>query len=238
MLADDGREPDRSDSDELLRRALLDSNAAAAVSLNVGDLPLSDNLTVVFHGRRDLGFVQTYVAHGTLRAGESVGPEELLRVPCDLDLGDASGLEEAEQLYAEQASVLREAMIGADTVLDIWRDQLSELLGSPVTIDRSIELDVDLPAHRLLPIALTAKEQQMFVVAVCGARTLSQGRPPLGIVCVQHDVSRVYPLLDDPRRCVEDFGNAVAKHAELLHDRIRRQEASVERFLELSEDSF
>ena len=44
---------------------------------------------MVFHGRRDLGTIQTYVAHGGRGAGAAVGAGELLRVPCDLDLGDA-----------------------------------------------------------------------------------------------------------------------------------------------------
>jgi hypothetical protein len=38
----------------------------------------------------------------------------LLRVPCDLDLGDAEDRAEAERLYVEQASALRDALVGAD----------------------------------------------------------------------------------------------------------------------------
>ena len=44
-------------AEELLRRALLDDSASVAVSLRVGGLPVSDALTVIFHGRRDLGTV-------------------------------------------------------------------------------------------------------------------------------------------------------------------------------------
>ena len=51
-------------ADDLLRRALLDTEATAAVALRVSGLPLCEQLTVVFHGRRDLGTIQTYVAHG------------------------------------------------------------------------------------------------------------------------------------------------------------------------------
>src|SRR3954468_12699947 len=100
-------------ADALLRRALIDQDASAAVALRVGGLPLCDTLTVVFHGRRDLGTIQTYVTHGGRGAGSAVGAGELLRVPCDLDLGDAGDREEAEHLYAEQAGALRDALVGA-----------------------------------------------------------------------------------------------------------------------------
>src|SRR6188472_4044690 len=51
-------------ADELLRRALIEPEASAAVALRVGGLPVCESLTVVFHGRRDLGTIQTYVTHG------------------------------------------------------------------------------------------------------------------------------------------------------------------------------
>jgi hypothetical protein len=225
---------DDKHADDLLRRALIDSDAAAAVALRVSGLPLCDTLTVVFHGRRDLGTIQTYVAHGGRGAGSAVAADELLRVPLDLDLAAAEDREEAERLYAEQAGALRDALVGADTVLDIWREPLEELAQSPVEVDRSIALSVRLPAHRLLPAALTAPDKQIVVTAVCGARPLAEGRPPMGIVCAQQDVARVYPLPDDPERCLADFLDTAAEHARKLAERLGRQEASVERFLELS----
>src|SRR5688500_16341521 len=154
-------------ADELLRRALIDAEASAAVALRVEGLPLCDTLTVVFHGRRDLGTIQTYVAHGGHGAGTAVTADELLRVPCDLDLAAAEDREEAERLYAEQATALRDALVGADTVLDIWREPLEEMAHSRVEVDRRISLGVDLPAHRLLPAALVAPEKQIVVTAVC-----------------------------------------------------------------------
>jgi hypothetical protein len=225
-------------ADDLLRRALIDAEASAAVALRVAPLPLCDTLTVVFHGRRDLGTIQTYVAHGGRGAGSAVAAGELMRVPCDLDLGAAGDREEAERLYAEQAAAMRDALVGADTVLDIWREPLEDLAGAPVQIDRSIQLDVRLPAHRLLPAALVAPEKRIVVTAVCGARPLAHGRPPMGIACAQQDVARVYPLPDDPERCLEDFLEAAADHAREMADRLGRQEASVERFLELSGEDF
>ena len=92
-LEDDG-------SEELLRRALLDDSAAVAVSLRVDGLPVSEAVTVIFHGRRDLGLLQTYVTWGSRTAGARVAAADLLRVPCDLDLADAEDREEDDDVEA------------------------------------------------------------------------------------------------------------------------------------------
>ena len=233
MLEEDSRH--ENSADDLLRRALLDDSSSVAVSLKVGGLPLSESVTVIFHGRRDLGTLQTYVAQGSRVAGMTVAASEMLRVPCDLDLADADDRAEAERLYIEQASAMRDALVGADVVLDVWREPLGELLGSDISVDHSIELSVRLPAHRLLPTALIAPESHLLVTPVCSARTLAEGKPPMGIACAQQDLIRIYPLADDPERCVEDFLEAAAEHARALAQRLDHQEASVERFLELSE---
>src|SRR5262245_59362876 len=135
---------DEGNADELLKRALLEPGEAVSVALRVSGLALSKNLTVVFHGRRDLGTVQTYVTNGDRSAGTSVAQGELLRVPCDLDLATAEDREEAEHLYVEQAKTLREALIGADTVLSVWQEPLEQLTHSRVNIDRRIDVDVSL----------------------------------------------------------------------------------------------
>jgi hypothetical protein len=225
---------DEDHPEELLRRALIDTEASAAVALRVGGLPVCEQLTVVFHGRRDLGTIQTYVAHGGRGAGTAVAADELLRVPCDLDLGGAEDREEAEHLYAEQAAAMRDALVGADVVLDLWREPLEDLAGAPVVVDRRLELGVRLPAHRLLPAALSAPDRQIVITAVCSPRPLAEGRPPMGIACAQPDVSRVYPLPDDPERCLEDFMSLASDHARRMAEQLGRQEASVRRFLELS----
>ena len=72
---------DGDHADDLLRRALIDAEASASVALRVTPLTLSEALTVVFHGRRDLGTLQTYVAHGGRGAGDAVNKDALLRVP-------------------------------------------------------------------------------------------------------------------------------------------------------------
>ena len=75
-----------------------------------------------------------------------------------------------------------------------------------------------------------------MVTPVCSARTLAEGRPPVGIACAQQDVARVYPLPDDPERCLTDFLDKVADHARALAEQLAHQEASTERFLELTSD--
>src|SRR5436305_6415297 len=132
-------------AEELLRRALLDASSAVSASLKVPGLPLTDAVTIIFHGRRDLGTLETYVTPGSRGTGATVTASELLRVPCDLDLAEAGDRHEAEQLYLEQATALRDALVGADVVLDVWREPLSELAGAGVEVDHSIELSVRLP---------------------------------------------------------------------------------------------
>src|SRR5690242_19727862 len=235
-MADEERDKDQGAGEELLRRALLDDTSAVAVSLRVEGLPVTEAVTVIFHGRRDLGTLQTYVTYGSKGEGATVAASELLRVPCDLDLAAAEDREEAERLYAEQAMAFRDALVGADTVLDVWREPLHGVSEGQLTIDHSIQLPVGLPAARLLPTALVAPDRRLLVTPVCSARTLAEGRPPMGIACAQPDLTRVYALTDDPERCVQDFLDLAAEHARALAERLAHQEASVERFLELSGD--
>jgi hypothetical protein len=224
---------DGDSAEELLGRALLDHDDGAAVAMRVDGLALAGELTIIFHGRRDLSTIQTYIALGGHGAGEAVDPADLLRVPCYLDLSDAETREDAEQLYREQAGLLRESLRAADTVLAVWSGPLAELTASRVRVERACA-GGELPAPLLMPIALRACETGVTVAPVCSARTLSEGRPPLGIACIQQEISHVYPLPDDPERCLEDFFERAADHAHVLADRLAHQEASVERFLELS----
>ncbi|HWD69084.1 MAG TPA: hypothetical protein VG293_02755 [Solirubrobacteraceae bacterium] len=228
---DEGR---NSDADELLQRALLDVGSAVSVSLRIDQLPLSEAVTVIFYARRDLGTLQTYLTPGSRGAGSSISPAELLRVPCDLDLADASDREEAEHLYAEQARTLRDTLVGADVVLELWREALAGLLGD-VVVRMATKLPARSPLPRLMPTALVAPESQVMVTPVCNARTLAEGHPPVGIACIQQEVAHVYQLAEDPEGCVIDFMERSARHAHTLAEQIAHQEASVERFLELSD---
>lgn len=237
-MLDPERRSEDQDPEDLLRRALVDAEAAVALSLQVEGLALCEALTVIFHGRADLGTLQTYVAHGGLGSGDAVGAADLLRVPCDLDLAEAVDRDEAQALYASQARALRDALVAADTVLAVWREPLEDATSSVVALDRSVQLDVRLPAHRLMPVALVAPERNLTVAAVCSARTLAEGRPPVGIACAQQDLAIVYPLPDDPEHCLEDFGRRAAEHARATADRLDHQASSVRRFLEISGEDF
>ena len=105
-------------------------------------------------------------------------------------------------------------------MLDIWREPLEDLAHDHIRVDRRINLNLRLPAHRLLPTALVSPEKQIVVTAVCSARPLAEGRPPMGIACAQQDVVRVYPLPDDPERCLNDFLELAAEHARSLAEQI------------------
>ena len=76
---------------------------SAAVAMRVDGLALCDELTLIFHGRSDLSTIQTYVALGGHGTGAAIAGDELLRVPCDLDLADAADRDEARRLYRDQA---------------------------------------------------------------------------------------------------------------------------------------
>ncbi|MGA2470615.1 MAG: hypothetical protein ABSG64_07995 [Solirubrobacteraceae bacterium] len=223
-------------AEELLSRALLDQAGSAAVAVRVRGLALCEELTIIFHGRRDLSTIHTYVALGGHGAGDALKANDLLRVPCYLDLADAASRRDAEERYREQAGVLRETLRAADTVLAVWCEPLAQLAASSVRVEDATATDADLPAQLLMPVALRATECGVMVAAVCSARTLAAGAPPLGIACVQQEVSHVYPLTDDPERCLEDFFARTTEHAHQLAERLAHQEASVERFLELSGD--
>ena len=177
-----------TDADDLLQRALIDAEACAAVALKVCELPLSEALTVIFHGRRDLGTMQTYVAHGGARRGlrgrrrraaaRAVRPRSRRRRRARRGRGalrrPGQGAARRDRRRGHGAGRLGRAARGARRARD-------------VAVDRSIDLRVRLPAHRLMPVALSAPERRLSSRAVCGARTLAEGRPPLGIVCAQQD---------------------------------------------------
>jgi hypothetical protein len=226
--------PEAHNAEDLLSRALLDREASAALALHVDGLALCRQLTVIFHGRRDLSTIQTYIALGEHGAGEALAPSELLRVPIYLDLAPAASRRDAEHLYREQAGTLRETLRAADTVLAVWWEPLTEYAAAQVKVERQTGAGMDLPAQLLMPVALRAPDRDLTVAAVCSARTLTAGAPPLGIACIQQEVSHVYPLTDDPERCLEDFFARTAEHAHRMADRLAAQEASVARFLELS----
>ena len=194
---------------------------------------------MVFHGRKDLGTIQTYVAHGGRGAGEAVGKDELLRVPVRPRPRRRRGPRGGRAPVRRAGRALRDALVGADTVLDIWREPLEDLAHDHVRVDRRIRLDVRLPAHRLLPTALVSPEKQIVVTAVCGARPLAEGRPPMGIAVRASRTSCASTRCrTTPSAASTDFLELAAEHAHALAEQLGRQEASVQRFLELSGDDF
>src|SRR4051794_41675804 len=104
------------DADDLLRRALIDPEQSVAVALKVNGLALADALTVVFHGRTDLGTIQTYVAHGPRGAGSAITAGEMPRGPVDLDLGDAESPDAAQGAFLRQAPTPRDPVVAPDTL--------------------------------------------------------------------------------------------------------------------------
>lgn len=221
-------------AEALLRQALIDETSAVTVSLKIGGLPVSDTVTAIFYARRDLGTLQTYLTPGACGAGTRIATRSLMRVPCDLDLAEAEDREQAQQLYGEQARALRDVLLAADIVLGIWREAIAAR-GTRVITDRSVQAAPPLLAPRLLPTALRAPDSQLYVTPVCSARTLADGQPPAGIACVQQDHARIFALTDDPDESVSEFFDSAAEHAQALAVRLAHQEASVERFLELSD---
>jgi hypothetical protein len=236
-MFDSAHNRDGEDADALLRRALIDERAAMTVSLRIDGLPVSEAVTIIFYARRDLGTLQTYLTPGSRGAGAVLSAGDLLRVPVDLDLADAEDREQARELYGAQARALRDAILSADILLDVWREPLENLSGGHVIeVDHRVDLDLHLPKPRLMPTALVAPELQLTVTPVTSPRTLAEGSPPLGIACAQQDVAKIYRVQEDPEACVIDFLQYAAGRAHHLAERLAHQEASVERFLEISDD--
>src|SRR5947207_1219983 len=132
MQDQEPHEPDPP-AEELLRRALVDADAAAAVALQVHGLPVADTVTVIFHGRRDLATVQTYITNGGGGAGAAVPAPEPLAGPCAPDPAEGAGASDAgrpdaqagrdartlaERLEHQEASVERFLELNADEAAD------------------------------------------------------------------------------------------------------------------------
>jgi hypothetical protein len=56
----------------------------------------------------------------------------------------------------------------------------------------------------------------------------------MGIACAQQGVAHVYPLPEDPERCIADFFARAGEHARALAERLEQQASSVDRFFELN----
>ena len=230
---------DEHEADELFRRALIDADASAAVALRVVGLPLCEALTVVFHGRRDLGTIQTYVAHGGRGAGQAVAADELLRVPCDLDLAAA------ERPRGGRAPLRRAGGRAARRARG-RRHRARHLARAargprPGARRRRPPPRPGRPAARAPAAARRARgagqghrrHRRLLAAAARGGRARRWGSP-----APSRTSREVYPLPDDPERCLEDFLEHAAEHARRVGEQLGRQEQSVRRFLELSGEGF
>ena len=213
-MTDDAREHDEGTGEELLRRALLDAERLAAVALRV-DGPVARRRADRHLPRRAGTSARsrpTSPTAATARAPRSRAAD-LLRVPCDLDLADAERRDEAEDaLRRAGARAARRAGRRRHRAGGLAR-AAGGAAGAATSGSTARSSCRSAPAHRLMPVALVAPERHLIVAPVCGARTLAEGRPPLGIACAQQDVAHVYPLPDDPERCLEDFAERAAAHA-------------------------
>ena len=226
-------------ADDLLQRALLDAEACASVALKVGDLPLSEAVTVIFHGRRDLGTLQTYVTNGGRAAGSAVGASELLRVPCDLDLADAS-------LARRGRGALRRA--GARAARrDRRRRHRARRLGRPARRgDRRRRRDRALDRARRAPARAPpdARRADRAGAAHARRRRLRRAHARRGPPA---DGDRLRPAGPRPRLSAVRRPRALPRGLRAARRRARppdwsprldHQEASVQRFLELNGDDF
>ena len=230
---------DEHQADELLRRALIDADASAAVALRVAGLPLCETLTVVFHGR-------ARPRHDPdLRRPRRPRGRQRRRAPTSCCASPATSTSPARRTARRPSTstpsrpprcATRSRPPTPCSTSGASRSRTSRTRTSTSTGGSGSTSGC--PAHRLLPAALVAPDKGIVVTAVCGARPLAEGKPPMGIACAQQDVARVYPLPDDPERCLEDFLEVAAEHARRVGEQLGRQEQSVRRFLELSGDGF
>ena len=187
-------------SEELLRRALLDDSASVAVSLRVGGLPVSEAVTVIFHGRRDLGTLQTYVTSGSLGAGTTVVRQRpaagAVRPRPRRRRGPRRGRAALPGAGDRAAGRARRRRRRARRVARAAR-RAGRPARSRSTTRSSCRSGC--PPRGCCPTALVARDAQLVVTPVCSARTLAEGRPPMGIACAQQDVTRVYPARRRPR---------------------------------------
>ena len=119
------------------------------------------------------------------------------------------------------------------------RSRSRTLRARRVDVDRRIALDVRLPAHRLLPAALVAPDQQHRRAA--GVRRADAGRgPPAAGDRVRPAGRRPrLPAAGRPRALPRGLPRAAPPSTRAAPaERLEQQEASVERFLELSGEDF
>ena len=142
--------------------------------------------------------------------------------------------DEAEELYAEQAQAIRDAIV-ARRHRAVGLARAAGAGRAPSTSTMASTLDVRLPAHRLMPVALVAPEQHLTIVPVCGARTLAEGLPAAGDRVRPAGRGARLPAARRPRAAVSRTSwSARTTTRSGWPSCSSKQEASVQRFLELN----
>ena len=141
------READMDQADDLLQRALLDAEACASVALKVSDL------AAVRGPDRDLPRPPRPRHAADLRRprrprrrlGRRRAPS-CCASPATSTSPTPRSRDEAEELYAEQARALRDAIVAADTVLAVWAGPLAAATGGDIA-DRALDRARRAPAR-------------------------------------------------------------------------------------------
>jgi len=158
-------------------------------------------------------------------APESPSARATCCASCDLDLGEADVALRSGSSTPTSSRAARRAHPPPEPSWRSGASRCKELTEGEVAIDRSVDLQVRFPAHRLMPARSSRPRSASTVAPVCGARTLAEGRPRWGSPARQQDVAHVYPLARRPRALPEDFAERAAEHARDLAERIERQRA-------------
>ena len=206
MLNEDPRSDDGA-AEQLLRRALLDQTSSVAVSLRVGGLPLSDavprDLPRSSARPRHTPDVRRCGSRGSWCQGRgeraAAGCPPISISPMPRTATRPSACVRAGDCVQGRAGGRRHRARG---VAGAARANF------PAASASSMRSTCPCDCPRRVCSTARGSRSPARGAPVCSARTLAQGRPPMGIACAQQDVTRVYALADDPVRCVEDFSRS------------------------------
>ena len=160
--------------------------------MRIDGLALCDELTIIFHGRRDLSTIQTYVALG----GHGTGARDRRRRAAAGALRPRPRRRlrprpRRARLYRDQAANLRDAMIAADTVLAVWYEPLAEMTAAPVTVERARHQ----PGRRARAAAAPGRAARPRAPAA-RRRGVQRAHPRRGPPAARH---RLHPAAAQPR---------------------------------------
>ena len=232
---------DGEHADDLLKRALIDAEAAASVALRVAPLTLSrDADRGLPRPPRPRARSRPTSPTAAAAPATAVGKDELMRVPLRPRPGRAPRTARRPSTCSPSRPARCATRWSAPTPCSTSGASRSRTSAHDhIRVDRRIRLDLRLPAHRLLPTALVSPEKQIVVTAVCSARPLAEGRPPMGIAVRASRTSCASIRCPTTRSAASRTSSSSRPSTPTRWpSRLGRQEASVQRFLELSGDDF